>query len=142
MKRTMNALALTALLVSSNAFAGKEDLKVMNTLFKVGAQSEQFMSQIHVGLDDISCSYSHQSDRYECAMTDISANEGQGAPLILSGRKAAKVFAILLDAGATPDNGMGKFFVGAKSLRCTQSVEGVADGSAADRTGCSIELAE
>ncbi len=137
MKNLMTFIA--TLTVSATVFAGTKDLKIMNTLENAGADSEQFMSQIHVGLDNVECAYSNVSKRYDCNMTDIAAKEGQGAPLVLTGKKAKSVYNLLIAAGAPTDNGMGKVFVSSKSIRCSQSVEVVADGSAAERTSCSID---
>ncbi|MGZ3788997.1 MAG: hypothetical protein ACXVLQ_10760 [Bacteriovorax sp.] len=130
---------LVILTASSAVFAGHKDLKVLKTLLKAGASSEQFMSQLHVGLDNVECAYSTISKAYDCNMTDIFANEEQGASLVLNGRKAKSIFRLLINSGAPSDNGMGKVFVSAKSIRCSQAVKGVADGSAADRTSCTID---
>lgn len=117
-----------------------KDLRTLNTLLQVGVASEQFMSQVHVGLDQIECAYSMVSKVYDCNMTDISANEAAGATLNLTGNKAKAVYAILVKAGAPSDNGMGKIFLSAKSIRCSQAVAGVMDGSAAERTHCSFDV--
>lgn len=137
MKGTL--LFFTILTLSSSVFAGTKDLKVFNVLLKAGASSEQFMSQVHVGLDDIECEYSNLSKKYDCNMTDISANDGTGGSLVLTGKKAESIFKLLEKNGAQSDNGMGKVFISTKSIRCNQAVSGVADGSAADRTSCLFE---
>jgi hypothetical protein len=132
--------AVVALSFSSAVFAGTEDLKIFNTLLKVGASPEEFMSQIHIALDDIECSYSNITHKYDCNMSDISADDDQGAPLVLTGKKAREVFQIIAKAGAPSDSGMGRLFFDAKSIRCSQAVEGVMDGSAAERTACQFDF--
>lgn len=126
--------------ISCSAFAGSKDLKTLNTLLNIGVQSEQFMAQLHVGIDDVECAYSRVSQRTSCSLIDLSANEGQGSALNLSGKRAAKLLALLVANGAPMDQGMGKLFATAKSIRCTQSVSGVADGTAAQRSSCSFEF--
>ncbi|MDD4974951.1 MAG: hypothetical protein PHY93_11405 [Bacteriovorax sp.] len=138
MKKIVTFFAI--LTVSSTVFAGSKDLKVFSTLLKAGASSEQFMSQVHVSLDNVECEYSNISKAYDCNMTDILANEEEGASLVLSGKKAKSVFRLLIAHGAPSDNGMGKVFVSAKSIRCSQAVKGVTDGTAADRTSCTIDI--
>ena len=133
------SLILVATL-STNAFAARKDLRVFRSLLSIGMQSEQFMSQAHLGLDDIDCTYSYASERYACSLTDISANEGQGAKVELRGHRAYVLFNLLVKAGAPSDSGMGKTGVSAQSIRCTQSVEGVADGSEAERTSCDFNF--
>jgi hypothetical protein len=80
------------------------------------------------------------SHNYDCSMTDISANDGQGATLQLTGKKARAVFNILEDAGAKSDNGMGKIYLSLESIRCSQAVKGVAGGSASERTSCTFDV--
>ena len=96
MKNMMTILAV--LTVTSTVFAGSQDLKTLTTLLEAGAESEQFMSQLHVGLDNVECAYSNISEGYDCNMTDIFANEGQGAPLVLNGEKAKSVYDLLVAA--------------------------------------------
>lgn len=139
MKQT--ALTILVLIAASNSFAAGKDLKMFNALLRVGAQTEFFMSKAHLGLDNIECAYSMISKTYDCSMDDIAANEGEGAKLFLEGKDAKVVFQILERANAPMDNGMGKVFISAASIRCSQVVRDVAGGSDADRTGCSIELA-
>lgn len=140
--KTFNLARSAALMIaltfasSGNVFAASSDYKIFKTLLKVGAQSEQFMSQIHIGLDQVECSYSNISHNYSCQMTDISAADGQGASLELSGRKAKAVFQLLADAGAQSDSGMGRTYLNANAIRCTQALEFVADGTPAQRTIC------
>lgn len=136
----MKLLVFALVSISCSAFAGQKDLKTLNTLLNVGVQSEQFMSQVHVGIDDVECSYSRVSQRTQCSLNDISANEGQGAILNLSGKKASKLLALLVANGAPTDQGMGKLFASAKSIRCTQSVSVVAEGTPAQRSSCSFEF--
>ncbi|MEK7354818.1 MAG: hypothetical protein AAB250_00115 [Bdellovibrionota bacterium] len=131
---------LTILLCTSNAFAGSKDLKTMNTLIDAGAATEQFMSQVHLGLDEVECAYSVHSKTYVCHADDISGNEGQGAGIKFEGKAAKRLFNALVADGGTTDGGMGKIFVSAKAFRCSQSVEGVADGSEAERTGCYVQV--
>lgn len=128
-----------ALSFSTAAFAGTKDLKIFKTLVKIGAENEQFMSQAHLGLDNVECAYSNISGQYDCNMTDISADGGNGAPLNLVGKKAHKLFDLLAANGAISDNGMGKVFLSVAYIRCTQAVPEVAEGSEADRTWCGIE---
>jgi len=140
MKKAILALALC--LVSYSAHADQKDLKTMKTLLSVGAQVEQFMSQMHVGLDDVQCVYSHLSKHAACTAQDISADEGNGAKLELKGKKAERLLTLIENLGAEGDAAMGRVYFEIKSIRCTQAVEGVADGSAADRTDCSVEVTE
>lgn len=137
----MKKFALLAILaLSTTAFAGPKDLKTFKTLLKVGASTEQFMSQVHVALEDIECSYSMVSKKYSCNLTDSLANEEMGNKLELSGAKAKALFNLLEKSGAQGDSGMGKAYISAKEIRCSQAVAGVADGSAADRTSCTVTL--
>jgi hypothetical protein len=135
--KTCNALvAALTLLASTSAFAGVKDLRAFNTLERVGVQTEQFMSQIHLGVDDVECQYSMIARDYECHLKDISANDEKGAELNLTGRKAQAVFELLSKHGAISDNGMGHIFLSLASIRCSQAVPGVAEGTAAERTYC------
>ena len=139
MKYSKLMIMVATLTLSSTVFAsGSNDLKIFNTLLSVGAEFEQFMSQMHLGLNSIECSYSNVTHESACNMTDIAANNGQGANLVLSGEKAAAMIGLLAEAGAPTDNGMGRFYIAASSIRCTQAVAGVSDGSEEERTNCSI----
>jgi hypothetical protein len=129
-----------SLFLSTHAFAGQKDLAIFNTLVKVGVIADPGMSQLHVGVNNVECAYSNHSHEFECNLWDISANDGEGTPRALDGRSAKAVFKMLVRVQAPTDSGMGKTFISAKTIRCQQSVEGVADGSAADRTSCSVEL--
>jgi hypothetical protein len=131
---------LTSLCLSSFALAGQKDLAVFNTLLKAGVVADPGMSQLHLGVNLVECAYSNHSHEFECNLWDISANDGEGVALAFDGRAAKAVFRVLAQAYAPTDSGMGKTFISAKSIRCQQAIKGVADGSAADRTSCSIEL--
>jgi hypothetical protein len=126
--------------ITSSAYAGTSDLKVFNILLKSGASSEQFMSKIHVGFNDIECRNYNYSKEYECTMIDISANEGTGGHLVLTDKKAEFIFKLLKKNGALPNNGIGKVYINANSIRCNQAVTGAADGTDADRTSCLFEI--
>lgn len=134
------ALTVIAFLVStSTAFAGSKDLRAMKTLEKAGVTSSQFMSQTHIGLDDVQCAMTNETQKFVCTMNDISADDGEGAELVFKGKKAQAIFNILAAFGAQGDAGMGKTYLSAQTLRCTQAVSDVADGSPAARTECYIE---
>ncbi|MCO5142398.1 MAG: hypothetical protein M9962_04830 [Oligoflexia bacterium] len=144
----MNALKFTfistllSLSFTTSAFADSLDVKVFRTLLGVGAQAEQFMSQVHLGLDHIDCSYSNHTKKYNCEFFDIAANNGQGADKYLRGKKAQKLFVLLAQAGAPSDSAMGKTTVYSPLIRCKQAIEGVSDGSESERTSCEISISQ
>jgi hypothetical protein len=127
MKNNLAITTLALFLATSTAQAGAKDLRIFDILIQAGAATEQFMSQIHLGLDDVFCVFSEKTEMYSCIMTDIAANEGQGGLLLLSGDNAERMHHLLQNEGMPCH---------ADSIRCTQAVQGVADGSDADRTHC------
>ncbi|MES2964099.1 MAG: hypothetical protein V4760_09440 [Bdellovibrionota bacterium] len=139
MKAMMTFLAI--LTASSTAFAGREDLRTMRMLTEIGAASEQFMSQIHMRLSDIDCSYSYYNgSHYVCSMKDESANEGEGKVLVLRADAAKRLYTFLVKAGAAKTEAQGQAEISVRELRCTQAVAGVMDGSEAQRTVCQVTL--
>lgn len=133
-------IAALALAASMTAMADQKDLDLFNALLDAGAVGEQFMSQIHIGLDDVDCLYSAAANDTNCLSTDISANGEKGASLTLTGDAAQILFNRISEAGGVPDSGMGHVGVSANAVRCTQAVPGVMEGTDADRTSCWIQV--
>lgn len=129
MKSSLIPLSAFLTLFSATAFAGTTDLEVFNLLTKFGVTEEYFMSQSHLGLDDVSCSGAEDHAGPRCRMIDISANEGQGGELILAGDDASSMIQLLKKFGM-PGH--------ADSIRCTQSSADVSDGTLEERTHCQI----
>ena len=144
MKSTiLSVLSLAAIFsFASSASAGARDLKIFNTLTACGAETEAFMAREHLQLTNVECLYSEVSREYRCDMQDKYAANEQGAPLALSGKQARAVYKILQAAGAPSDNGMGKIFLSAQSILCTQTASGVSDIelTPAQRTSCEVNI--
>lgn len=132
---------VAALSISSTVLAGSKDLRIFNTLVKAGVETAQFMSQQHLDIKDVDCSYSNITTAYECNLFDESANEDNGAARTIKGNKAKLILELLEKSGAQGDSAMGKEYFGASLIHCSQAVKEVAEGmSAAQRTFCEITL--
>lgn len=131
---------LGCLAISSTVFAGTKDLKIMNKLTAIGLTPEGGMSQIHVAIRSPDCGESMRTGVVECTGIDMGANEGQEAPITIKGAKAKELMVLLFDIGAMGDEGKGNSYMSAELIDCQQSNSGVADGSAATRTSCTIQI--
>jgi len=133
-----HALLTLALAFSTQAFADAKDLKIFNALLQGGAEAEGGMSQLWVGVDNVACARAgNVGDR--CTMQDISAANGNGAPLTMEGRHAYELMSALDLLDARPFDPAGVYEVQIDSIRCKQVVEGVSDLNEAERTVCDID---
>ena len=124
---------------SSTVFAADQDLQTYDTLVGVGAQSESFMAQDHVGVTGIECMYSNISYESSCTMHDIAANGGQGADVTLSDKDAVTMMDLIGKLGAQSDNGMGKVYLELAGIQCKQVSQKVSGDSEPERTLCQIQ---
>jgi hypothetical protein len=127
-----------ALAISSTVFAGAKDLRIMNKLTEIGLTPEGGMSKIHVAIRNPDCGESIATHDVACSGIDLGANGGQEAPIELKGNKAKDLMILLYQVGGQPDEGMGKSWLSAGLIDCQQTAKGVAQGSDADRTTCTI----
>ncbi len=138
----LKVLVLVGLSSSLSAFAGPKDLKIMNTLAKVGVGFENGMSHAYLGVENIECQYTFETAQVSCTMTDTAGDDGAGSLLVLKGKRANLIFNMLQDLGAPSDSAMGHHYISAQTILCSQVADGVTDGGLADRTNCTIILGQ
>lgn len=137
---TKTLIAAAVLTLSSAAFADIKALNLFNAAFGIGAEGDQFMSQIHVSLASVQCDYSVRSNSYACSAIEDSGREDQGKELAAKGAAAEAMFEALTAMGAPIDNAMGHAYVGVQGVACKQAIEEVMDGTPDERTICHLQL--
>lgn len=119
--------SLLLLLFSSLALAGPGDLKVLQTLMRVGVSTKPLITRLQIDVEGVECSRVHRSGRTQCTLKDLAS----GSVLNLFGEDASLVMEILIQKGAQVDEAAGKIYSGARAIHCT---------SAKEKSDCTFKL--